>query len=145
MNIGQVMADALPNGIAVSPMVYPSHYPAGTLGFSNPADHPYEIIAESLRRANELYAVRDRVCQALAAGAATAEPAAKGAVPVDGFDGGNLPCGVPLATQRPWIQAFDIGATYTAEMIREQIKAVRDQGGTGYLLWNARNVYRDIK
>ncbi|MEK7451709.1 MAG: putative glycoside hydrolase, partial [Patescibacteria group bacterium] len=42
---------------------------------------------------------------------------------------------------RPWIQDFDIGAIYTAEKIEAQIKAVRDAGASGFLIWNARNVY----
>lgn len=42
---------------------------------------------------------------------------------------------------RVWIQDFDIGAVYTAELIEAQIKAVRDAGGSGWMLWNARNVY----
>ena len=42
---------------------------------------------------------------------------------------------------RPWIQDFDIGAVYTADKIEAQIKASRDAGAGGWLLWNARNVY----
>ncbi len=42
---------------------------------------------------------------------------------------------------RVWIQDFDIGAVYTAERIEAQIKAVRDAGASGWMLWNARNVY----
>jgi hypothetical protein len=131
MSIGQMLVDALPYATAISAMVYPSHYPPGTIGFANPADHPYEIIADSLRRANELYDERDAECAGVKTGAASSTPI--------------LPCDVPLAHHRPWIQAFDIGAVYTPEMIRAQIKAVRDQHGKGWLLWNARNVYKDFK
>jgi len=42
---------------------------------------------------------------------------------------------------RPWLQAFDMGATYTPAMIEAQIKASKEAGSFGYLLWNARNVY----
>ncbi|HJZ45912.1 MAG TPA: putative glycoside hydrolase [Roseiflexaceae bacterium] len=34
----------------VCPMVYPSHFWPGALDFDNPAQHPYEIILESLKR-----------------------------------------------------------------------------------------------
>jgi hypothetical protein len=34
----------------VLPMVYPSHFWAGALGFDNPAEHPYEIILDSLQK-----------------------------------------------------------------------------------------------
>jgi hypothetical protein len=132
LSIGQMLVDVLPYGTAISAMVYPSHYPPGTIGFSNPADHPYEIVADSLRRANELYAQRDRECAELAAGTRSATSAV------------ILPCGKPLAHHRPWLQAFDLGATYDAAKIEAQIRAVRDQGGKGWLLWNARNVYRDF-
>lgn len=34
----------------IYPMVYPSHFVPGELGFDNPGAHPYEIILESLKR-----------------------------------------------------------------------------------------------
>ncbi len=132
LGIGQLLVDALPNATAISPMVYPSHYGNGTLGFANPAEHPYEIIADSLKKANMLYARREKECDALARGVKSATSTFL------------LPCDAALAHQRPWIQAFDIGAVYGADKIRAQIKAIRDQGGKGFLLWNARNVYRDF-
>lgn len=42
---------------------------------------------------------------------------------------------------RPWLQDFNLGATYTADMVRAQIKATYDVGLTGWMLWNASNVY----
>ncbi len=45
---------------------------------------------------------------------------------------------------RPWLQDFDLGAEYTVEMVRDQIRAARDALGpayTGFILWNPRNVY----
>ena len=42
---------------------------------------------------------------------------------------------------RPWLQAFDLGAVYTPEMIRSQIQATDDANGFGWLLWNASNRY----
>ena len=42
---------------------------------------------------------------------------------------------------RPWLQNFNMGAVYTPAMIDAQIKASAENGGYGYLLWNARNVY----
>ena len=35
---------------ALSPMLYPSHYSRGWLGFDNPNDHPYEVVHEALSR-----------------------------------------------------------------------------------------------
>jgi hypothetical protein len=34
----------------VCPMVYPSHFWAGALDFANPAEHPYEIILDSMQK-----------------------------------------------------------------------------------------------
>ena len=53
MNIGQVIEDFGPFVQYISPMVYPSHYPYNFMGFSNPADHPYEIIFDAIKKANE--------------------------------------------------------------------------------------------
>ncbi|MHB8918878.1 MAG: putative glycoside hydrolase [Desulfocucumaceae bacterium] len=33
----------------MSPMVYPSHYGTGNYGFDNPNDHPYEVVARSMK------------------------------------------------------------------------------------------------
>jgi hypothetical protein len=42
---------------------------------------------------------------------------------------------------RPWLQDFNLGAIYTPEMVRAQIKATYDAGLTSWLLWNPRSVY----
>lgn len=42
---------------------------------------------------------------------------------------------------RPWLQDFDLGATYTPEMIRSEIKAVYDSGLNSWMLWDAGNTY----
>jgi len=42
---------------------------------------------------------------------------------------------------RPWLQAFDLGAIYTPDMVHEQMQASADAGTQGWLLWNAGSVY----
>jgi hypothetical protein len=43
---------------------------------------------------------------------------------------------------RPWLQDFDLGADYTAAMVRAQVTAVADAGfSSGWMLWNPRNTY----
>lgn len=42
---------------------------------------------------------------------------------------------------RPWLQDFDLGAVYTADMVRAQMKATYDAGLTSWLLWDAANDY----
>ncbi len=42
---------------------------------------------------------------------------------------------------RPWLQDFDLGATYDATMIREEKKAVYDSGLDSWLIWDPSNKY----
>lgn len=42
---------------------------------------------------------------------------------------------------RPWLQDFNLGATYDAPMVRAQIKATYDSGLDSWMLWNASNRY----
>ena len=43
---------------------------------------------------------------------------------------------------RPWIQDFDMGAIYTKDMIREEIRATFDNNLDSFMVWNAANRYR---
>lgn len=45
------------------------------------------------------------------------------------------------AKLRPWLQDFDLGADYTAPMIRAQIKATYDVGLDSWMIWDPKNVY----
>ncbi len=51
MGIGQVLENTLPFFDAISPMIYPSHYPVNFIGFKNPAEHPYEVIRYAMSEA----------------------------------------------------------------------------------------------
>ena len=42
---------------------------------------------------------------------------------------------------RPWLQDFDLGADYTAEMIKAQKRAVYDAGLTSWMMWDPANIY----
>ena len=42
---------------------------------------------------------------------------------------------------RPWLQDFDLGATYNAPEVRAQIKATNEVGLTSWLMWDAGNKY----
>jgi hypothetical protein len=114
--IGQRLEDVYPNADFVSPMAYPSHYWPGFEGFSNPAEHPYEVVKKTLDKGAEILETDHFISPT------TSRP-----------------------HFRPWIQDFDLGATYTAARIEAQIKASRDAGASGWLLWNARNVYEPAK
>ena len=108
MNIGQLLENASPYFDYICPMVYPSHYPNGYLGYKNPAEHPYEIVFGAVKSGNARLASST----------------------------------TPRRAQiRPWIQDFNLGAIYTANMVRQQIKASSDAGGDGFLVWDPKNIY----
>lgn len=46
-----------------------------------------------------------------------------------------------IAIIRPWLQDFNLGATYNESMIRAQKKAVYDAGLTSWMMWNASSRY----
>ncbi len=52
-NLGQNIAMLAPECDAISPMVYPSHYPVGYRGWSDPANHP-ELVDIGTRAAVEI-------------------------------------------------------------------------------------------
>jgi len=114
MNIGQLLENALPYFDYVSPMVYPSHYPATWNGFSNPAEYPYEVVKISMAKGIE----REQALN-IANGLATSTP----------------------SKLRPWLQDFNLGAVYGEDKIRAQIQATYDVGLTSWMLWNAGNKY----
>lgn len=53
LTVGQVLEYAEPYFDYISPMVYPSHYPAGFNGYQNPANYPYEIIYQAMTMASK--------------------------------------------------------------------------------------------
>jgi len=52
LNIGQILEDAAPNFDFIAPMVYPSHYPVGFMGYKSVAEvnaHAYDIVNYSMK------------------------------------------------------------------------------------------------
>lgn len=112
LGIGQVLEDALPYFDAVSPMAYPSHYAENFIGYKNPAAHPYEVVKRTMETAMTRL-------HSLEAQGMTNKP-----------------------KLRFWLQDFDMGATYDATMVRQEIKAVEEIDATaGWMLWSPENSY----
>ncbi len=113
IGVGQILEDAYESFDVVSPMIYPSHYATGFIGFENPAEHPYEVVlysASEARRRLETFTAR--------------------------ASGPRIP------RLRFWLQDFNLGAVYTAEKVRAQMTALEDAGVTsGWLLWDPSNKY----
>ncbi len=120
LGIGQVLVEAAPYFDYIAPMVYPSHFASGYLNFSNPAAHPYEVVKNAMTSAVARLTT-------LASTTATSTMLAR-------------PLGGP-AKLRPWLQDFNLGADYTAEMVRAQIQATYDSGLTSWMLWSPSNNY----
>lgn len=128
LGIGQIIEDAYEYFDYVAPMVYPSHYGAGILGYKNPAEHPYEIVLHALQSA--LKRSTDYSLQTTASSPATSSSELQ-AISYK-----------PKAALRPWLQDFSLTTKYNKDMVRAQIKAVSDAGGeSGWMLWNPSNVY----
>lgn len=123
LNIGQRLDNAARHFDFVSPMVYPSHYPTGFEGFANPADHPYEVVHDNLVKGQKVFAVLLQEDLALKEK--------------------NPALSLKIATVRPWLQDFDLGAVYTPAMVKAQMKASVDGGASGWIFWNAGNVYTE--
>lgn len=115
LGIGQVLEDALVYFDYVGPMVYPSHYPSSWNGLKKPAENPYEVIK---------WAMEGAIIKADAVASST----------------GSSQMAM-RSKLRPWLQDFDLGATYTADMVRAQIKATYDVGLDSWMLWDPANKY----
>jgi len=119
LNIGQVQERALPHFDFIGPMVYPSHYPNGFNGWSNPNNYPYELIhfvmSEGVQRIDDM----------LTSSTTPADVKAK----------------VHKQQLRPWIQDFDYGGDYGPKEVRAQIQATYDAGLTSWMIWAPSNRY----
>lgn len=136
LGIGQIIEDAYPNFDYISPMVYPSHYHPGFLGYKNPAEHPYEVVKYSLEKA--LARLENYESQIINNSSTESAQVSSSLFNVSGI--------------RPWLQAFDLGATYDAPMVQKQIRAVEEvlaSGSStdrfsGWLLWDPSNNYASL-
>ncbi len=99
MGIGQIIQDAAPYFDYIAPMVYPSHYANGFIGYKNPADYPYQVIVYSMENAVDKFL---------------------------SLESSSSSSSTPLAKFRPWLQDFNLGAVYTPQMIQSEIQAVTD-------------------
>lgn len=113
--LGQDMHDALTYFDYVAPMVYPSHFYPMTAGYKNPSAHPREIINYSMKAGLQ---IADEVASSTLQSTSTIR-----------------------AKFRPWYQDFDMGATYTKEMVRAQIEAGENLGINSWMLWDPANTY----
>lgn len=140
LGIGQNLKDAAPNFEALAPMVYPSHYYKGFIGFSNPADHPSEVVEYSMQHALTKL-ILSETCADVEDASSTVTTASSSLKNCK-----NKEVKYADAKLRPWLQDFNLGAMYNAEMVRAQINAVdkilkNTPIYDGWMLWNPSNAY----
>lgn len=114
LGVGQIIEHAYESFDYVCPMVYPSHYADGFLGFDNPAEYPYQVVDYSMARAKQR---------------------------LERYKEENEEINSQL---RPWLQDFNMGAVYNSSMVKSEIQAVNDalgENARGYMLWNPSNKY----
>ena len=114
LGIGQKLPDMLDNFDYVYPMVYPSHYSTGNFGFANPAQHPYEVVNQTLQKGLESLGERGE----------EAKPQIRPWIQV--FDMG--------ADYTPEMIRAQIQATYD----------VLGEENTGWLMWSPSNIYDEV-
>lgn len=111
--IGQKFSNIADHVDVISPMIFPSHWVKGIFGVKDPDKQPYDIVTEYMKIENSYVKELN-----------------------------------PSPTSRPWIQAFTADflgegnfQLYTAEVISQEIKALKEAGIKEYLLWNAASQY----
>ncbi len=142
LGVGQIIEDAYANFDYVSPMVYPSHYAYGFIGYENPAQYPYEVIMYSMEKALQRLTTYDK--QLTTNTTSTIDTTAESPVISHKLS--------VVAKLRPWLQVFDLGATYDGAMIQKEIQAVEDSllrgphpaTFNGWLLWDPQNMYENF-
>lgn len=143
LGIGQIIEDAFQYFDYINPMIYPSHYAAGFMGYKNPAAHPYEVVKYSLEGA--LVRLTNYLTKPKSIEASTTSTSG------EKLSEHLLPLLNSVSPKiRPWLQAFSLGAFYDKQLVKEEIRATLDAFGSGqdyskyyagWLLWNPSSDY----
>ncbi|MFA5523999.1 MAG: putative glycoside hydrolase [Tissierellales bacterium] len=113
-DIGQTWRKMAKSIDYMCPMIYPSHYGTGWYGYSVPDQHPYGVLAGSLREAIERNASLEN------------PPVIRPWI--QGFTA-------------DWVSGY---IKYGPNELREQILAGKELGINDYLVWNSSNVYNPL-
>jgi len=132
LGVGQVIEDAYEYFDYICPMVYPSHYASGFLGYNKPAQYPYQVVFYSMKNAYErlkfFYENKKNF--------------------LDSEKEKNLGENQPKLRRsylRPWLQDFSLAVKYDEGMVRAEIQGVIDalpeNEYKGFMLWSPANIY----
>lgn len=137
MGIGQEWVRIARSIDFISPMVYPSHYGKGMYGIVHPNEEPYKVVRRAMRDAKE------KNKQLVMKWRESLTVDAQGHM-VETDESVQR-----IAEIRPWLQSFTATwikpyRKYATDQIRQQIKAVKEEGVESYLLWNPQCQYPNI-
>ncbi len=150
LGIGQVLERTLPYFDYIMPMVYPSHYPDGFNGYSDPNNYPYEVINYAMTRAvartiaaqttvrtlDGKSVMKTETIPATDTTATTTREVASGKYTKEVYDQQKI---------RPWLQDFDYGKSYLPQDILAQTKGTYDAGLTSWIFWDPANKYDSLR
>lgn len=151
LSIGQRLVDIADSVDYISLMVYPSHYYSGFYVQADAARNlpalyiPYKDADPAKVASSQVYPIVNR--SMLIANGMLTKTIVATSTGTDGTVATTTTIMPPHAKMRPWLQDFDLGVDkargiyYDVAKIREQIKAAEDAGTSGWMLWNASNVY----
>lgn len=123
IGIGQKFLEISQYADVVAPMIYPSHYLPGNFGFSNPAEHPYEVMRQTLLAGKQQLDKKSSVI---------IRPW------IQDFDMGAVYGKKQIAAQ---IQAiYDILSMCPADKPPEENQSCLGAGG-GWMAWHPNNIY----
>lgn len=126
LGVGQIIEDAFEYFDYICPMIYPSHYADGFLGYPNPAEYPYQVVKYSMDNALSRLRIYNLQEESVVYGKEKKREQKR------------------KAQLRPWLQDFDLGAIYDVQMVMSEIRAVYDAAGddfSGFMLWSSSNFY----
>ena len=153
LGIGQVLEDAFEYFDYICPMVYPSHFESGFLGYKNPAKHPYQVVKYCMENALKKLIVYSSTSLAVSTSSYSLLPTSS--CPTSSYSTSSYSHTLKYTEKktskkkkfpkiRPWLQDFDLKAKYNVEMVKAEIKGIKDALGenfSGFLLWNPKNIY----
>lgn len=143
VKIGQNLESFMLHFDFVWPMIYPSHYGAWYLWFTQPDNHPYEIFADSIKNANARIDTLNQKIHNITASGGILKISEEFVPQIDN------PEKLEYSVVRPWIQGFSCtwcpgATTYDRSKFRSQIQGMQSGGLSSWWVWSSgSNYYRE--
>ncbi|MDC0506076.1 putative glycoside hydrolase [Candidatus Gracilibacteria bacterium] len=140
--IGQNLESFLLHFDYVGPMIYPSHYGRGYLGYQVPDNAPHAIFEDSMKKSKSRIDAMNANISALAASGSVYQ--IKDVFTPD-YDIQDFEP-IQYSKMRPWLQGFSCGwckgaTSYNRWKFREQIRAINEAGLDSWWVWSSGSNY----